>query len=125
MKIISWNVNGLRAVHKKGLFLPFVEKFKPDIICLQETKSKKEQNEIDLPQNEEVWNSADAAGYSGTAIFCKEKPLQIIFGLPKNLVETYKLTDDKYGDPNAEGRVLTAEFSDFFLVNIYQPNPKH
>jgi exodeoxyribonuclease-3 len=124
MKIISWNVNGLRAVHKKGLFLPMVEKFKPDIICLQETKSKKEQNEIDMPEYEEYWNSADKAGYSGTAIFSKEKPLQVISGLPENLVKKYKLEDDKYGNPNSEGRVLTAEFSHFFLVNVYTPNAK-
>lgn len=123
MKIISWNVNGLRAVHKKGLFLPFVEKFKPDIICLQETKSKKEQNEIDLPEYKEYWNSADKAGYSGTAIFCNGKPLQVISGFPEKLKTKYDLKD-KYGDPNAEGRVLTAEFSDFFLVNVYTPNSK-
>ena len=124
MKIISWNVNGLRAVHKKGLFLPFIEKYKPDIICLQETKSKKEQNEIDLPEYTEFWNSAEKAGYSGTAIFCKHKPLQIISGLPENLVEKYKLKEDKYGNPNTEGRVLTAEFDDFFVVNVYTPNTK-
>jgi exodeoxyribonuclease-3 len=123
MKIISWNVNGLRAVHKKGLFLPMVEKYKPDIICLQETKSKKEQNEIDLPEYEEYWNSAEKAGYSGTAIFCKQKPLQIIFGFSEKIKEKYDLKD-KYGDPNTEGRVLTAEFSDFFLVNVYTPNSK-
>ena len=123
MKIISWNVNGLRAVHKKGLFLPFIEKYKPDIICLQETKSKKEQNEIDLPEYEEYWNSAEKAGYSGTAIFCKQKPLQIIFGFSEKIKEKYDLKD-KYGDPNTEGRVLTAEFSDFFLVNVYTPNSK-
>src|ERR1035437_2710883 len=123
MKIISWNVNGLRAVHKKGLFLPMVLKYKPDIICLQETKSKKEQNEIDLPEYEEYWNSADKAGYSGTAIFCKEKPLQVIFGFSEKIKEKYDLKD-KYGDPNTEGRVLTAEFGDFFLVNAYTPNSK-
>ena len=124
MKIISWNVNGLRAVHKKGLFVLMMEKFKPDIICLQETKSKQEQNEINLPEYEEYWNSADKAGYSGTAIFCKQKPLQIISGLPENLVQKYKLEEDKYGNPDTEGRVLTVEFRDFFLVNVYTPNSK-
>ena len=113
----------MRAVHKKGLFLPFVEKYKPDIICLQETKSKKEQNEIDLPEYEEFWNSAEKAGYSGTAIFCKEKPLQVIFGFSEKIKEKYDLKD-KYGDPNTEGRVLSAEFPDFFLVNVYTPNSK-
>lgn len=124
MKIISWNVNGLRAVHKKGLFLPFVEKYKPDIICLQETKSKQEQNEIDLPEYEEYWNSAEKAGYSGTAIFSKEKPLSIILGFSEKVLKKYDLKDN-YGDPNTEGRVLTAEFKDFFLVTVYTPNSKN
>ncbi len=124
MKIISWNVNGLRAVHKKGLFLPFIDKYKPDIICLQETKSKQEQNKIDLPHYEEYWNSADRAGYSGTAIFTKHKPLSVSFNFPEDLAKKYKLEDDGFGNPNNEGRVLTAEFKDFFLVNVYTPNSK-
>jgi exodeoxyribonuclease III len=124
MKIISWNVNGLRAVHKKELFLPFVEKYKPDIICLQEIKSQQNQNEIDLSGYEEYWNSADKAGYSGTAIFTKEKPLTVILGLPEDLIKKYKLDEDKYGNPNKEGRVISAEFSDFFVVNVYTPNSK-
>ena len=124
MKIISWNVNGLRAVHKKGLFLPFVEKYKPDIICLQEIKSQKHQNDIDLKEYEEYWNPAEKAGYSGTAIFSKEKPIQVIFGLPGDLCKKYSIENDVYGDPNKEGRVLTAEFKDFFVVNVYTPNSK-
>lgn len=124
MKIISWNVNGLRAVHRKGLFVPFIEKYKPDIICLQETKSQKYQNEIDLSGYEEYWNSADKAGYSGTAIFSKEKPLSVIFGLPEKLLKKYDLENDDYGDPNKEGRVMTAEYSDFYIVNVYTPNSK-
>lgn len=124
MKIVSWNVNGLRAVHKKGLFLPFVEKYQPDIICLQEIKSQKHQNEIDLKEYEEYWNPAQKAGYSGTAIFCKEIPISISFGFPEAILTKYKLSEDSYGDPNQEGRVLTAEFEDFFLVNVYTPNSK-
>lgn len=124
MKIVSWNVNGLRAVHRKGLFLPFIEKYKPDILCLQEIKSKKDQNEIDLKEYEEIWNPADKAGYAGVAIFCKEKPLNVIFGFPEKILKKYKLDDDDYGDPNKEGRVLTAEFKDFFVVNVYTPNSK-
>lgn len=124
MKIVSWNVNGLRAVHRKGLFLPFVEQYQPDILCLQEIKSQKHQNELDLKDYEEYWNPAEKAGYSGTAIFSKEKPLSVILGLPENLVEKYELLRDGYGDPNKEGRVLTAEFSDFFVVNVYTPNAK-
>lgn len=124
MKIISWNVNGLRAVHKKGLFLPFIEKYKPDILCLQEIKSQKHQNELDLKGYEEYWNPAERAGYSGTAIFCKEKPINVIFGFPEEILKKYKLNDDGYGDPNKEGRVLTAEFNDFFVINVYTPNSK-
>lgn len=123
MKIISWNVNGLRAVHKKGLFLPFVEKYKPDIICLQEIKSQKDQNEFDLKDYEEYWNPAERPGYSGTAIFSKEKPLNIILGIPEKIEKKYELIDE-YGDPNKEGRVTTAEFKDFFVVTVYTPNSK-
>ena len=124
MKIVSWNVNGIRAVHKKGLFLPFVEKYQPDIICLQETKAQQHQSEIDLPDYEEYWNSAEKAGYSGTAIFSETKPLNIILNLPENLVKKYNFENDKYGNPNKEGRVITAEFEDFFIVNVYTPNSK-
>lgn len=124
MKIISWNVNGIRAVHKKGLFVPFVEKYKPDIICLQETKAHEHQSEVDLPEYEEYWNSAQKAGYSGTAIFTKEKPLTVIYGLPEDLVEEYKLADDGYGDPNKEGRVIALEFHDFYIISVYTPNSK-
>ncbi len=124
MKIISWNVNGLRAVHNKGLFLPFIEKYKPDIVCLQETKAKQHQSDVDLPEYEEYWNSAERAGYSGTAIFTKIKPIQIIYGLPEKLVSKYHFADDQYGNPNTEGRVLTAEFEHFFLVTVYTPNSK-
>lgn len=124
MKIISWNVNGIRAVHNKGLFVPFVEKYKPDILCLQETKAKQHQSEVDLPEYEEYWNSAEKAGYAGTAIFTKGKPISVILGLPEELCKKYKIADDKYGDPNNEGRVLTAEYGDFYVVNVYTPNSK-
>lgn len=108
MKIISWNVNGIRAVHKKGLFVPFVEKYKPDILCLQETKAEQSQSEIDLPDYEEYWNSAQKKGYSGTAIFTKEKPISIALDFPADILKKYKL-EDKYGDPNTEGRIIVAE----------------
>jgi len=124
MKIISWNVNGIRAVHKKGLLVPFALKYKPDIICLQETKAKQNQSEVDLPEYEEYWNSAEKAGYSGTAIFTKEKPVSITLGFPDDISKKYKLEDDGYGNPNTEGRVLTAEFIDFYVVNVYTPNSK-
>ena len=124
MKIISWNVNGLRAVHKKGLFLPFIEKYKPDILCLQEIKSQRHQNEFDLKNYEEYWNPAEKAGYAGVAIFCKEKPLNVIFGFPEEILKKYNLEDNSYSNTNKEGRILTAEFNDFFVVNVYTPNAK-
>jgi exodeoxyribonuclease-3 len=125
MKIISWNVNGIRAVHKKDLFVPFVKKYKPDIICLQETKAEQHQSEVDLPEYEEYWNSSSTKkGYSGTAIFSKEKPIKVIPDIPKEIAKKYKLVADKYGDANAEGRVICAEFKNFFVVTVYTPNAK-
>lgn len=124
MKIISWNVNGIRAVIKKDLFIPFVTAHDPDILCLQETKAEQGQAEIDLPEYEEFWNSASRKGYSGTALFSKQKPLSISYDLPPALVRKYRIADDGYGDPNAEGRVITAEFTSFYLVNVYTPNSK-
>lgn len=124
MRLISWNVNGIRAVHKKGLFVPFVEEYKPDIICLQETKAEQHQSEVDLPEYEEYWNSASKKGYSGTAIFTKQKPLAVLLGLPEKIAKKYKLDGDGYGDPNKEGRVIAAEFEKFFVVTVYTPNTK-
>ena len=124
MKIVSWNVNGIRAVHKKGLFVPMIEELRPDILCLQETKAEQHQSEVDLPGYEEYWNSATKKGYSGTAIFTKEKPETLILGFPEHIVKQFELASDSYGDPNAEGRVIAAEFKDFFVVNIYTPNSK-
>ena len=74
IKLYSWNVNGIRAVVKKGNFVPFIEGYKPDILCLQETKAEQHQSEIDLPDYREYWHSAEKKGYSGTAIFTKIKP---------------------------------------------------
>src|SRR3989338_9157153 len=124
MRIISWNINGIRAVHRKELFVPFVEKFKPDILCLQETKAQQNQSEVDLKDYEEYWNSATRPGYSGTAIFTKDKPLSVILGLPEKIAKKYGLVDDKYGDPNTEGRVITLEFKDFYVISVYTPNAK-
>lgn len=121
---MSWNVNGLRAVHRKGLFIPFIETHKPDILCLQETKAEQHQSEVDLAEYEEYWNSAEKKGYSGTAIFTKIKPIQISLGLPQDIVEKYGLAGDGYGDPNKEGRVITAEYKDFFVSSVYTPNSK-
>lgn len=124
MKIYSWNVNGIRAVHKKELFVPFVEKHDPDVLCLQETKAQPDQSEVDLPGYSEYWNSAEKKGYSGTAIFTKTKPLQIINGFPNDIVEQYNVRGDKYGDPTKEGRVIAAEFDKLFVVTVYTPNAK-
>ena len=120
MKIYSWNVNGLRAVIRKGSLEEFIKNEQPDILCLQETKAKQGQAEIDLPEYEELWNSAERPGYAGTAIFTKIKPLSIKNDLPTNL----SLKDD-FGDPLTEGRVLTAEFDKFYLVDVYTPNSKN
>ena len=119
MRIFSWNVNGLRAVLNKGALQEFITKEQPDILCLQETKAKPGQAEVDLPEYEELWNSAERAGYSGTAIFTKIKPLNV-----KNILPTEDNFADQFGDPLNEGRVQTAEFEEFYLVNIYTPNSK-
>lgn len=124
MRIISWNINGIRAVHKKNLFVPFVDKYKPDILCLQETKAEQHQSEVDLKEYEEYWNSASRKGYSGTAIFTKEKPLSVILDIPEKIAKKFKITDDGYGNPNTEGRVVCAEYKKFYIVTVYTPNAK-
>lgn len=123
MKLISWNVNGIRSVHNKGLLLPFLIKEQPDILCLQETKAMQGQAEIDLTGYEEYWHSAARKGYSGVAIFTKIKPESVSYGFTKPILDKFNLKDT-YGDANAEGRVLTLEFKDFYLVNVYTPNAK-
>lgn len=123
MKIFSWNVNGLRAVLKKGAFQEFLVNYDPDIICLQETKAKQGQAEVDFDEYEEIWNSADRAGYSGTAIFTKVRPLSVRFGMFDEQNEQFEWVD-QFGDVRTEGRLVTAEFDDFYLVNTYVPNAK-
>ncbi len=111
MKIISWNVNGLRAVLQKG-FKEFVRQYAPDILCIQETKARPEQVELDLSEYPfKYWNSAEKKGYSGTAIFSKTEPLSVT-------------SDIGIGKHDKEGRVLTAEFEDYYLVTVYVPNSK-
>ncbi|MDO5688712.1 MAG: exodeoxyribonuclease III [Tissierellia bacterium] len=110
MKLISWNVNGLRAVIKKG-FYESVAAINPDILCLQEIKMQEGQQEIDLPEYEEYYNYAKRPGYSGTAIFTKVPPLSVHYGLGID-------------DHDQEGRVITLEFADYYLVNVYTPNSK-
>ena len=110
MKLISWNVNGLRACVKKG-FLEYMVQEDPDAICLQEIKMKEGQLELDLPDYYEYYNYAEKAGYSGTAIFTKKKPIS----------ERYGLGIEKH---DKEGRVITLEFEGYFLVTVYTPNSK-
>ena len=124
MRIVSWNVNGIRAVQRKGMFEPFVQSLRPDVICLQETKADQHQSECDLTGYEEHWHSATKKGYSGTAIFSSRSPLAVVTGLPANLVKKYRFADDSFGNPNDEGRVVTAEFDEFYLVTAYTPNAK-
>lgn len=123
MKIYSWNVNGIRAVHKKGNFLPFIEKHQPDIVCLQETKAQQGQSEVDLAEYDEYWHSAEKKGYSGTAIFTKIAPENVLLGLPEDVKQAYNLADG-YGDTTTEGRVVTLEFEGFFVCSVYTPNAK-
>ncbi|MBI2618057.1 exodeoxyribonuclease III [Candidatus Kaiserbacteria bacterium] len=124
MKLFSWNVNGIRAVNKKNLFVPFIKKFNPDIVCLQETKAQRGDAEIDLPEYEEYWNSAERKGYSGVAIFTKKKPMSVFNNFPVDIAAKYNIAGDGYGNPNAEGRVIALEFRDFFVLSVYTPNSK-
>jgi exodeoxyribonuclease-3 len=117
-------VNGIRSIHKKGTFTAFLDKVKPDIVCLQETKAEEHQSEVDLPEYEEYWHSSSTRkGYAGTAIFTKIEPLSVKLGFPAGIAKKFKLSDD-YGDADKEGRLIAAEFESFFLVNVYTPNSK-
>lgn len=107
MKIISWNVNGLRACMKKG-FADFFEKSDADIFAIQETKMQENQKDFAFPGYFEYWNSAERKGYSGTLIYTKEKPLEVIYGI-----------DGKYND---EGRIITLKYPEFYFVTAYVPN---
>ena len=108
MKLVSWNVNGLRACLGKG-FLESFAALDADVFCLQETKMQPGQAEVDLPGYEQYWNSAVKKGYSGTAVFTRVKPLAVTYGIGSS-------------EHDGEGRAITLEFDDFFLVNCYVPN---
>ncbi|MDD6569914.1 exodeoxyribonuclease III [Acidaminococcus timonensis] len=108
MKLITWNVNGLRACMNKG-FADFMQQADADIFCIQETKMQREQSTFEFPGYHEYWNSAVKKGYSGTAIFTKEEPENVTYGLG---IEEH----------DQEGRVITAEYPGFILVNVYTPN---
>lgn len=123
MRIVSWNVNGIRAVHKKDLFVPFMDKIKADIVCLQETKAQPHESPVKPVGYNEYWNSAEKKGYSGTAIFSKQKPLSVSFGFSEATNAKYNFLDS-YGSTASEGRVITAEFDKFYMVTVYTPNAK-
>ena len=110
-KLISWNVNGLRACVSKGNFYDFVQQENPDVLCLQETKLQAGQIEMDLPGYHQYWNYAEKKGYSGTAIFTKEKPLSVTCGIG---IEEH----------DHEGRVITLEYPEYYLITVYVPNSK-
>lgn len=124
MKLYSWNVNGIRAVLRKGDFMQFLQDYQPDVLCLQETKANRDQVEVDLPEYLEYWNSANRKGYSGTAIFSRMEPLSVSYGFSKSLSRQFSLVDDAERDSEDEGRVLTAEYPGFYLVTVYTPNAK-
>ncbi len=124
IKIYSWNINGIRAVINKGSLKSFIATEQPDILCLQELKAKPEQVSIMLPGYEQFWYSADKPGYSGTAIFTKLQPIQVVNGFPRDIIEQLKVSGDIYGDPNLEGRIVAAEFAKFWVISVYNPNAK-
>lgn len=109
--MISWNVNGIRAAIKNG-FLDTIAGIDPDILCIQEARAHKNQVSIELPEYKKYWNSAEKKGYSGTAVFSKIEPSAVSYGLG-------------IPDHDNEGRVITLEFNDFYLVNVYTPNSQH
>lgn len=118
--LYSWNVNGIRAGIRKGTFEQFIKDYSPDILCLQETKAMKEQVEIDLPDYEEFWNSAEKKGYSGTAIFSKTQPIKVTYDMKAKT----DFIDEADRDAGTEGRVVTAEYEKFYVVTVYTPNAK-
>ena len=108
MKLVSWNVNGLRACINKG-FNDFFTAASADIVCLQETKMQQGQVEVHFPGYEQFWHSAEKKGYSGTAVFTRQQPLSVAYGMG-------------IAEHDQEGRIITLEFADFQLVNVYTPN---
>ena len=108
MKLVSWNVNGLRACLGKG-FLDFFSAADADAVCLQETKMHQEQADLELPGYQQFWNSAEKKGYSGTAVFTRVPPLNVTYGIGM-------------AEHDSEGRVITVEYEPFYLVNCYTPN---
>lgn len=123
MRLYSWNVNGIRAVWNKGALQEFVQEHQPDILCIQETKADQDQSPVELPGYEEIWHDGQRKGHFGTAVFTKIAPLSTTAGLPASIVDKYEL-EDTFGDTAHEGRVLTVEYEDFYIVTVYTPNSK-
>lgn len=124
IKLSSWNVNGLRACWGKGGLQNFINSFQPDILCLQEVKSLPEQIDLkDLSDYQQVWNSAQRKGYSGTLILSKQNFISSSTNFPEPIAQNFEL-QDRFGDTNEEGRLISLEFSRFHLVTVYTPNSK-
>jgi len=124
LTLYSWNVNGIRAVIRKEALDAFIKQYDPDVLCVQETKTGKDHADIDLPGYHQYWNSATKPGYSGTAIFSKTEPVSVTSGYPQDFAAKYNFVDSETRDAANEGRVMTAEFDDFYLVTVYTPNAK-
>jgi len=110
MKLVSWNVNGIRSVAKKG-FREFIKKERPDVLCVQETKMSQDAERLELSGYATYWNDAEKSGYAGTAVFTREKPVGVSMGMGRS-------------KHDREGRLVTLEFKRFHLVNVYVPNSK-
>src|SRR3954453_14583640 len=108
MKLVSWNVNGIRACVRKG-FLDYFQQVDADIFCIQETKLQENQISLELEGYHQYWNYAEKKGYSGTAVFTKHKPLAVKYGIGEE-------------ESESEGRIITLEYDSFYLVNVYVPN---
>ena len=119
MKFISWNVNGLRAVCGKGFSETFAA-LDADFFCLQETKMQAGQLDLAFPGYQSYWNYAERKGYSGTAIYTKHTPLSVVLGLPQDIISS--LPDGDWREMLTEGRVITLEYPQFYVITVYTPN---
>lgn len=130
MRLASWNVNGLRAVMKKGALVSFLASQQPDLLCLQEVKIKPEQVDFTVPGYQLILNSAERAGYAGTGVLIRDDVYSqidtknILRNLPSEMVDNFAMQLDQFGSPNDEGRVLGLDLGDYYLITVYTPNSK-
>lgn len=129
MNIFSWNINGIRAVEKKGSLGSFIENKNPDITCFQEIKIdatllSKEDFKDKYNQYYQFYSHADKKGYAGTSIWTKKEPIRVIYNFPKIIIDKYNLVDS-FGDITKEGRICGVELEDFWLITVYTPNTKN